>query len=336
MEKLSGVTKPSNVDLNLENSKKKELNIDKQNKLKIIYNDKNILFNITQNAIPLKEYELLLSLEQLYNINRFFLNFDNIDEIVNCLINSLKEKKSNINFNDNKCNIHILNQITNKAFDLSLNLKENDINTRMGYLENIIIEQNNKINVLEEKMKQFEQMFDEYKKNKEQENFIPNSDILNYEEKELLIKWLPNKPRKLTLLMNSNIDGDTTKNFLNKCKDKCPTLSIIKTTNGYKFGGYTTQLWKEGQIKDNEAFVFSLNKKKKYNIIKPETAVGFGIDSWWGFGIFDNAIVVLDKCTSSNDNWVGNKTYNIQEEFELNGGNRNFTVKSFEVYFVDY
>lgn len=109
MEKLSGATKPSNVDLNLENSKKKELNIDKQNKLKIIYNDKNILFNITQNTIPLKEYELLLSLEQLYNINRFFLNFDNIDEIVNCLINSLKEKKSNINFNENKCNIHILN-----------------------------------------------------------------------------------------------------------------------------------------------------------------------------------------------------------------------------------
>lgn len=111
---------------------------------------------------------------------------------------------------------------------------------------------------------------------------------------------------------------------------------MIKTTLGFKFGGYTEQFWVGGQSKDEYAFVFSLDNKKKYNILKPEKAIGFGSRSWWGFGCSDNAIVILDNCIS-NGNWVGNKTYNIQKEDELNGGKgKYFTVKSFEVYLVEY
>ena len=95
----------------------------------------------------------------------------------------------------------------------------------------------------------------------------------------MLINWLPKKPKKLTLLLNSNKDGDSTKTFIDKCQGKCPTYAIIETKKGYKFGGYTNQFWKESQAKDNEAFVFSLNNKKKYSILKPEYAIGFGLNS---------------------------------------------------------
>ena len=37
-----------------------------------------------------------------------------------------------------------------------------------------------------------------------------------------------------------------------------------------------------------------------------------------------------------NDNYAGNGTYNIPEKFELNEGENNFTVKSFEIYQVEY
>ena len=144
------------------------------------------------------------------------------------------------------------------------------------------------------------------------------------------------KAKKITLLLNSNRDGDSTTTFINKCGGKCPTLAIIKTTNGYIFGGYTTQPWKEGTIPDKNAFVFSIDKEKKYNIIKPEYAIGFNQKSSWGFGRSHNAIVVLENCTKTNGNWVDNQAYDIKEKYELNGGERNFTVKSFEMYYIEY
>jgi hypothetical protein len=111
---------------------------------------------------------------------------------------------------------------------------------------------------------------------------------------------------------------------------------VIKTTKGYIFGGYTTQLWKEGKVKDQNAFVFSIDKKKKYNIKLPEHATGFGINSWWGFGCNYNAIVIVDNCHQKNNNYVDNETYDIPERYELNGGERYFSVKSFEIYHVEY
>ncbi len=52
---------------------------------------------------------------------------------------------------------------------------------------------------------------------------------------------------------------------MNKCNGKCSTLAIIKTTNGYKFGDYTTQIWKEGELKIIMYLFFRLIIKK--NII---------------------------------------------------------------------
>lgn len=297
-----------------------------------------ILFEISNNSIPKKDYELLISLDQLYKVNKFFINFDNINEIVNSLINSLKQKTSNIKFNDNICCIQILNPITNKSFDLSLKLKEKDINSRISYLEEIITQQNKKIAILEEKMKEFEPMFEEYKNKKLKKiNFFDNSEILNENEKELLLEWLPKKPKNIKLLLNSNKDGDSTNTFINKVNGKSPTYAIIETTKGYKFGGYTTKLWKQGKIEDNDAFVFSVNNKKKYNILKPEYALGFSEGNHWLFGYTYNAIVIRDNCTASNkDNFVENGAYNIKEKYELNGGERSFIVKSFEIHYIEY
>ena len=163
------------------------------------------------------------------NINKFFVNFENIEEIVDWVINSIQQKTSKINFNDNKCYIQIINPINKRQFDLSLNLKEKDTNSRISNLESIIIQQNNKIKelqnkikiiedkniYLENKIKEYQPMFDEYKIKKEMELFFPNSNILNEQEKKLLFKWLPKNPKKITLLLNSKIDGDSI-NHLNK------------------------------------------------------------------------------------------------------------------------
>ena len=168
--------------------------------------------------------------------------------------------------NDNKCIIQLVNPITNKTFELNLNSKEKDLITRVNYLEDIIAKQNKKINSLEKRIKKLEIIiteFNELKKEKEEKKLVFESEILNKEEQEMIINWLPRKPNKINLFLNSNKDGDSTKTFINKVNGKCPTLAVIKTTNGYSFGGYTTQMWKEGEVRDNNAFVFSIDKKKK-------------------------------------------------------------------------
>ena len=44
-------------------------------------------------------------------------------------------------------------------------------------------------------------------------------------------------------------------------------MVFAKTTNGYRIDGFTTIIWTDGICgKDNEAFLFSLDKKEKYKI----------------------------------------------------------------------
>ena len=152
----------------------------------------------------------------------------------------------------------------------------------------------------------------------------------------MLINFLPGKPNKITLLLNSDKDGDSIKTFLNKVSGKSPTLAVIKTINGYSFGGYTTQEWKNGEVKDDNAFVFSIDKKKKYTIKQPEHAIGFWENNCWVFGNTYNAFVIRDRCKTRNDNFVGSGTYDIKEKYELNGGAEYFIVESFEIYHVEY
>jgi hypothetical protein len=232
----------------------------------------------------------------------------------------------------------MINPISNNSFEINLNPKENDLISRVSSLETYIAEQNKKILNLEEKVKNFEKIIvgNEKEKKEKKNELFSETEILYKEEMDMIINCLPRKPNKITLLMNSNIDGDSTKTFMDKCNGKCPTLAVIKTTNGYVFGGYTTQMWKNGEVKDNNAFVFSIDKKKKYNIKQPEHAIGFSENNCWLFGYGYNAIYIYDKCKTRNDNYVDNKTYDIKEQYELNGGEKNFTVKSFEIFQVEY
>ena len=68
------------MELSTANSKSKELVSDGNTKIKFLYDDKAILFNIIQNIIPKKEYESNYTLEQLYKVNKYFINFDTIND----------------------------------------------------------------------------------------------------------------------------------------------------------------------------------------------------------------------------------------------------------------
>ena len=348
MESCPNISDAPSIKAPLENSTTLEHEIDKDIIFKSEFNENIIIFRITKLSLPKKEYETTLTMEQFYKLNKIFVNFENSKDLVNWVIDSFKQKYSKVKFLDNNCIIQMTNTVTNKTFELNLNPKVKDINSRVSYLEAIIVEQDKKINEqnikiisLEERLKKLETIITEYneqkKKEKEEEKeLLFDSEILNQENQEMLINWLPRKPCKINLLLNSKKDGDFIKTFINKSDGKSPTLAIIKTIDGKIFGGYTTKIWKEGPVRDENAFVFSVDNKKKYNILKPETAIGYSKNNFWLFGWDNNAFVIYDNCTRSNGNFVGNGTYDIPERGELNGGKLYFIVESFELHHIEY
>ena len=69
------------------------------------------------------------------------------------------------------------------------------------------------------------------------------------------------------LLYTASVDGFSFANFHNKCDNKGPNISIIKSEHGLIFGGYTSLSWDNSNqyAADNKnPFIFSLSKKTKH------------------------------------------------------------------------
>ena len=302
--------------------------------LSFLYNDKQLIFKVTYFSLPPYEYELSTSLENLYHINRYFNNFEKITELINSLIDSYNDKKLKIAFKENICILSIYNPIKKNTFELEIQNKEKNISSKIGELINIIKDDRKRIEALENKVAKLEKIISE--NNNKENKLFEESNILNDEEKKLIINWLGFKPKNINLLLNSKRDGDNKEAFHKLCDGKSPTIGIIETTKGHKFGGFTTKTWNGGInesncIEDNNAFIFSLDTKKKYKVINSEKAIGTGKSWLLFFGYSDNSIVTYDKGCKNNNNYISRGAYNFDAKIE-NGGEYNFTMKSYEVY----
>ena len=168
------------------------------------------------------------------------------------------------------------------------------------------------------------------------ENGILKSIIKDYKEIEIVLNKIEeNFPGSVyKLLYKGSRDGDGANDFHSRCDEAEKTLVLIEDNYGNRFGGFTTQDWggEYLQKKDDEAFIFSLDKNKIYPIIKGKNAIRccscccpqFSNDT-----IYLNNKFLTSKCNvnSKNDNYQG-FTY----DYELNNGIYNFIVKELEIY----
>ena len=69
---------------------------------------------------------------------------------------------------------------------------------------------------------------------------------------------------KFELLYKKSRDGNSYKTFHQSCDNKGPTLTLIKSSEGFIIGGYTPLNWDTNSSwkSDNETFLFSLTKEK--------------------------------------------------------------------------
>ena len=141
---------------------------------------------------------------------------------------------------------------------------------------------------------------------------------------------------KFMILYRASVDGDRASVFHKKCDGHQMTLVLVETTKGVRFGGFTTKTWDGHCIKkiDNDAFVFSLDKKRIYDVEKNEFAIG----GYPKFGpvFFGCQIRIYDNCfVKGGSTCHRGLNYKTNEEFELNKGEQKYIVKEIEVYNIE-
>ena len=204
------------------------------------------------------------------------------------------------------------------------NEKENENNKNNFELDEKNIEENNP----SEDSKEYEKF----------NNGILKDIIKEQEEIELVVNKISEKYPGSTyrLLYKGSRDGDGANDFHSKCDEAEKTLIIVEDNNGNRFGGFTTQDWggQYLQKKDDEAFIFSIDKKKVYDVIPNQNAIG----CYPNFGpvFFGCQIRIYDNfLTKGGTTYKKGLNYYTTEDFELTNGNQNFGVRDIEVYEVE-
>jgi len=107
---------------------------------------------------------------------------------------------------------------------------------------------------------------------------LDSSIITDRAECNQITEWLESvgKTGVPTPLYKASVDGWETADFHRKCDDKGATMTVVKTKEGYVFGGYADKSWSTSNnyISSDEAFLFSLKCHANVTAVKMEIKSG--------------------------------------------------------------
>ena len=179
-------------------------------------------------------------------------------------------------------------------------------------------------------------------------SIISLSELEKRKELNLLQNWLdswinqgrhdqPPIPYSTKLIFSSEKEDDKASSFHKNCDNIAPTLILIETKEGFRYGGFTTQKWESPEQSifknDKNAFIFSLDTEKKYDVTDPEKSIQCSM--FWGpyFGE-GGAICVPDNfLQEKNAFYQWPSSYDISEKDELTfGQEHNINISKYEVF----
>ena len=242
-------------------------------------------------------------------------------------INSLRESVKMFNMQSRVSN-NMGNSMGNSMGNNMGNSMGNSMGKNMG---------NSMENNMENKMETNKVSKDIFYEDNSQDMSVKGDIIHETSELDLLTQKINKLNQKLTLnlLYKATADSDKAAAFHAKCDEAQSTIVLVETDKGKRFGGYTTCSWSGDCVekKDEDAFVFSLDKMVTYDNIPGEDAIGcypkFGpIFLGCQIRIYDNFFI------RGGTTFEKGLNYDTEEDFELTGGDRCFNVKEIEVYEV--
>ena len=290
-----------------------------------------------------KAAETDMLMNELNEMNLLRQKLNEINNAKNQLeqINNLKNEFEQINYL--KQQLNELNRIRQKS------LEDNAFKERMNELENVKNKYEQELHILRESQRKSQELNKKLRYSTGLDSkqlyfeespmqFAVKGDIIhNSSELELITRKINKSNRKLTLnlIYKARADSDLASAFHKKCDRAKSTLVLVETDQGKRFGGYTSRSWAGECIekKDDEAFIFSLDKMMTYDIIPGEEAIGcypkFGpIFMGCQIRIYDNAFI------KGGTTFEKGMNFDTLEDFELTGGEREFNVREIEVYEV--
>ena len=329
--------------------------------------------------IPIK-YEMNMKKTDFINHSKYFTRFSTLNEISDAISKLLEENKYSLKKDpiDKGHIIFVLypdsmdepdgneieiefkipliklnsDSIVNNLFEIisEMSMKINELNDKVQKLEFDHVSQKQiensernieKINVKLNKINKNTLNLDQDSNFFNRINAVTSNNILVGNDDYNLLKYWINKGNiKLELIYKATVDSDFSNAFHSKCDNHSPTITIIKTDQGLRFGGYTTKTWNydEECKTDDEAFLFSMDYKKKYLINKytdcaiychPEYGPTFG--EGFDLCLCDNYMGVNGSYSNFPKSYgKGNPTH------ELTGKNPNFRIADVEVYQINY
>ena len=93
------------------------------------------------------------------------------------------------------------------------------------------------------------------------------------------------------------------------------------------------EIFSELIIKDKNAFIFNIQKKKKFNIIKEDNAVNIQtgyLISFGGSSNLGNDLYIHDSKTGG----MNRNDYYGDKEYETSNGQSRFSISEFKVYLL--
>jgi hypothetical protein len=153
--------------------------------------------------------------------------------------------------------------------------------------------------------------------------------------------------KRWTLLYRGSRDGFSASNFHEKCDGRSNTLTVIETTKGFVFGGFTpvalasNKSWESDSSR--KTFLFTVKNPRGSEgrkFVMAGTANAIYCDSGYGplFGAGHN-IYVVDGCNANSTSYTNLGT-TFTNDTGIDGkqvftGEYNFTVKEVEVFAID-
>jgi hypothetical protein len=248
------------------------------------------------------------------------------------------EKEKNVKENENNNMNNLEEMKENLKQEIKNNMKNENVQEKISHQNSYDeLKQNNYYLSLDEKHLPFQEL-----------TIFSENDEERQKEIEVIAHWLSpslsnleNPPKILytKLLYKSETDGDKASNFHEKCDNISPTITLIQTKEGYRYGGYTSVCWEapeQSEFKpDNDAFIFSFDTLKKYECLDAEKSIVCSMLFGPNFG--DGTILVPDNFngeTKASYPWPS--IYNLTEKNELTLGNENkINIMDYEVYAIE-
>lgn len=319
---------------------------DKSYSLKFSVKSEKIEIYISNNNSIYLSYKASFTIDELHKLNKYFRQFDTINEVYDFLINIEKiEEIINIKVEDKFINLKLsLPDISKAKTQIEINfiipvveIKESDLIIKL-------CEKMEKIDILEKKINYIFSFLRKTDKNfKEYEIISKNiknieSNIVTIEDfatVQIGIREKLNKTiKEAKLLYRASRDGDSTQ-FHSKCDGKKNTVTFVQAKNGRKFGGFANQAFNSNNswISDPNCFVFSLFYNECYYYNNNGYMI-YGSSSYgplWGGGS-GHDLYLASGCLNNTTSTSKQNSFNYLNRVNALTGSSNFQAEDYETY----